>query len=134
MIRTPIILAAATFAFMAAAPADARSFSMMRGQQGMRVSASFQTIVPITGQSNVEEEAKATESARQSLYEIASRECSVITKVFKGKCKISNLNVRSYVQNRGNGLRQIQVSASATYIVTPERDDSEDRDRDGKKL
>ena len=136
--HVPVFVAAATFALMSALPADARMLPRFNQQKNMRVSASFQTIVPISGPANVEAEARATEDARRSLYEIASRECSVIIKVFKGTCRISNLNVRSYVQNRGNGVRQIQVSASANYIVTRNPPDSpvesKDDDQRGKKL
>jgi hypothetical protein len=131
MKRTAPILAAALAACLSAPSADARSFYPMPGMKGMRISASFQTNVPISGPSDVEAEAKATESARRSLYEVASRECDVITKVFKGSCRITNLNVRSYVQDRGNGLRQISVSANATYLVVPDGEDDRDGPRDG---
>ncbi|MCC2095473.1 MAG: hypothetical protein KDJ29_01195 [Hyphomicrobiales bacterium] len=134
MKRTVPILAAALAAGLAASSADARSFYPMPGAKGMRVSASFQTMVPISGPSNVEAETKATESARRSLYEIAARECEVITRVFKGDCRIINLSVRSYVRDRGNGIRQISISANATYSVTPDQEMDRDTGDRGKKL
>lgn len=111
---------------------NARSLLQLQRQGGMRVTASFQTIVPITGQKSIEEEAKITESARVSLYEIASHECDVIAKVFKGNCRIMNLNMRSRIQNRSNGVRQVSINASATYLVAPE--EFNDSDEQGKKL
>lgn len=108
---------------LAAGPVAARDMSMaqlMRGGKTMRISASFQTSVPVTGSMALEDEAKATESARKSLYQIAARECSVITQVFKGACQMASINVSSYMQDRGNGMRQIAVSANASYVVVSE--------------
>ena len=65
----------------------------------------------------LQEESKAAENARQALYEIASRECEVIVRAFKGECRLMNISVNSYAQDRGNGLRGLQVSVNATYRV-----------------
>ncbi len=124
-IITALGLAAA--ATLYAAVAEARSFAAMG--KNMRVSASFQTVIPLAGPADVQAEAKATEDARRALYEIASRECAVITKVFKSTCHITNLNVRSYVRNRGNGIRQISINANANYLVVPQRDENREDDR-----
>lgn len=121
------VLAALSVLTIAANSASARDYRAMRGDSGMRVSASFQTNVPVTAPMSIEEEAKATEAARKSLYQIASRECEIITQVFKGECRMININVRSYVQDRGNGLRQISVSVNASYLVRSEREESGDR-------
>ena len=87
------------------------------GAEGIQVNASFQTMVPLLTQGSLQDENKAAESARQSLYEIASRECDVISKVFNGECRLMNIGVNSHVQDRGNGLRGINISVNATFRV-----------------
>ncbi|MGE3247685.1 MAG: hypothetical protein AB7F96_07880 [Beijerinckiaceae bacterium] len=112
---TAFLLSAAT-----ATGAQARDIRSLMGKPGVQISSSFQTSVPVTGQMSVEEEARATESARKALYQIAARECDVIKAVFKGECRMTHLNVRSFIQDRGNGARQISVSANATYTIVSE--------------
>ncbi len=132
---TKLVTASLVLGMFVALPAIARDSSMLRlapGSNAMRISASFQTIVPVTGQMSLEDEAKATEIARKSLYQIAAHECAVITQVFKGNCQMVSINVSSYMQDRGNGLRQISVSANASYMVAP--DNSDQSAQDGKKL
>ena len=107
-----IILVAATLP--AAAQRVPRS-----ANEGLQVTSSFQTMLPVSSPMTLQEEAKASETARQALYEVASRECEVISKVFKGECRLMKINVNSYVQDRGNGLRGLQVSVNATYRIAP---------------
>ena len=103
---------------LVASPASAQR-SPRPMSEGMQVNASFQTLIPIAPQASVQDESKATEAARQNLYELASRECEIIGRVFKGECQLVNLGVNSNVQDRGNGLRGIHISVNASFRVVP---------------
>lgn len=100
-------------------PAQAqRNYPGMPGLSGgLQVNSSFQTMIPLTQGITASDETKATEGARERLYEMASKECDVIGRVFKGACRLLSINVNSYVQDRGNGLRGIQINVNARFSV-----------------
>lgn len=97
----------------------------------LRISASFRTIVPLDAGSNMDAEMKATEQARRTLYELAGRECDVITKVFDGDCRLVRVSVNSYVRNNRVTGRQVTISASATYELRRRPDNGAYDRRDG---
>ena len=114
------LAALASFSVICATPALALDLSKIRSfraSPGMQITASFQTVIPVPASMSMEKQSKKTENARRALYQMADKECAIITQVFKGDCQIVRLNVRSHVQNRGNGLSRISISANANYRV-----------------
>ena len=64
------------------------------------------------------------EGARRSLYEMANRECKLLTDVFGGECRLVQMNTTSQIQQRsgqyGGQADLLNANASTTYeIVRP---------------
>lgn len=57
----------------------------------MRVTSAFRTPLPM-GDQQVPE-MKLQDEARRSLYEIAAKECAVLSSTFKAECRIVSMNV-----------------------------------------
>jgi hypothetical protein len=86
----------------------------------MRVQINFQTIGAMGPALSPEDQTKSGAAVRQALYKTAAGECAILSDVFKSDCKIIGLNVNSGVQNAGNGLQSVNVTANATYELAPQ--------------
>ena len=69
----------------------------------------------------VDEQRHAEEAVRRSLYEMAMNECSVITAIFKTRCRMASLNVNSNAQERNEALYSINGNATGTYELTAQQ-------------
>lgn len=120
MKRTTLALAAAVLLVpqFASAQLDSRRFPGRTPDNSIRVTAQFQTIIPMAGGTETEQET-ATTKARARLYETAQRECEVLKGVFSGECKVINLNVSTSMQNGGVGIMALRLSVNASYLITP---------------
>ena len=58
---------------------------------------------------------RVEEAVRRSLYEAAMNECTVITSVFKGGCRLASLNVNSNTQERNENGYFVNGNANGTY-------------------
>ena len=103
---------------MASAQLGSSRYPGRTPDNAIRVNAQFQTIVPSPGGTEAEQETAKTK-ARARLYELAQRECEVLTGVFSGECKVVNLNVSTHMQTLGEGLAALRMSINAAYIITP---------------
>lgn len=113
------VLAALLFATaaQAAVPDGFRRAYMPTAPGSIRVQVSIQRSMPAPA--SVEDQAKAMEAARKLVYESADRECALLTEVFKGDCRLVNLNVNSSLYERGSSPPMINSNGSATYQLTP---------------
>jgi len=61
-----------------------------------------------------------SEKARRAIYQIAARECQILTEVFNASCKLVSVNAASNVDARmqGQGNEGIRASATAVYELT----------------
>ena len=120
MKRTTLALAAAVILVpqLASAQLDSRRFPGRTPDNSIRVTAQFQTVIPMTGTSEGQQET-ATTKARARLYETAQRECEILKGVFSGDCKVVNLNVSTSMQNGGVGIMALRMSINASYLITP---------------
>ena len=62
-----------------------------------------------------EAQRRVEEAVRRSLYEAAMNECTVITSVFKGGCRLASLNVNSNTQERNENGYFVNGNANGTY-------------------
>jgi hypothetical protein len=62
-----------------------------------------------------EAQRRVEEAVRRSLYEAAMNECTVITSVFKGACRLASLNVNSNTQERNENGYFVNGNANGTY-------------------
>ena len=65
-----------------------------------------------------EAQQRMEEAVRRSLYEAAMNECSVITSIFKGGCRLASLNVNSNTQERNENGYFVNGNANGTYELT----------------
>jgi hypothetical protein len=116
------LVAVITLAIPASVDAQARfgQFGNSPDSAAMRVQVNFQTVGTLAPAQSPEDQTASGAAIRQALYKSAAGECAVLSDVFKSDCKIVGLNVNSGVQNAGNGLQSINVTANATYELTPQ--------------
>lgn len=89
----------------------------------IRVTAQFQTVIPMQAATEAERETAKTR-ARAKLYELAQRECEVLTGVFSGECKIVSVNVNLTEQNpfaamNMPGASVVRININASYTIAP---------------
>lgn len=89
----------------------------------IRVTAQFQTVIPMQAGTEAERETAKTK-ARARLYELAHRECELLTAVFSGACKVVSLNVNLTEQNpfaamNMPGASVVRININASYTIAP---------------
>jgi hypothetical protein len=65
-----------------------------------------------------EAQRRVEETVRRSLYEAAMNECTVITSVLKGVCRLASLNVNSNTQERNESAYFVNGNANGGYEIT----------------
>lgn len=88
----------------------------------LRVQTQMQVTLPARNVQDLAEQAAQQESARRTLYEMASRECRNLKEVFGGECRLVSVNANTSLQTRhqhGSPVDTIVASANATFEVIP---------------
>ncbi|MBM3609044.1 MAG: hypothetical protein FJX29_11450 [Alphaproteobacteria bacterium] len=120
MKRKILVLAAALVAVphLASAQFSSGRSSGRMPDNAIRITAKFNTLLPLSGVNETEHETAKTK-ARARLYELAQRECELLTAVFSSQCKIVSINVNASEQNQAGGLNILHMNISASYTITP---------------
>jgi hypothetical protein len=87
--------------------------------QVIRVTVSFRTAVE-TADPRAVPDAKAQETARHALYEMAASECTALSEIFKADCRISSLQILPPLAVPANGpATNPTMNASVVYSLKP---------------
>lgn len=120
MTRTAVsfVLAAALAASAATQPlAQERSLQPERREQPIRVQITMNFFVPGSTSEVGDEAGAVRERARRIVYEMASKECTVLQSVLARDCRLENVTVNVNRQ-MGQQLEGYMASGSMTYSVT----------------
>jgi hypothetical protein len=122
--RLQIVGFAALLSAIGIAPALAQD---LNDQKSFNVNANFNIQMPLQSGAPTSDMAKAIAQLSQQLGDLASRECVVLSDVFKADCHVSQLNLGSNVndrRNRQDGMggepqRMVNANVQATFTLTP---------------
>jgi hypothetical protein len=84
----------------------------------VRAQVSITFVVPGSADDTSPEAEKLRESARKSVYEVASRECALLLSVLATDCRLENLNV-SVSRQTGPRAEGFVVRGNMSYRITP---------------
>jgi hypothetical protein len=123
-----MVLSAATANAQSAEPAAPGAFSHIAittptpasgTDQIIRVTVSFRSAVEVTEPRAVPD-AKAQETARRALYDMAVSECAALSEVFKAECRLSSLQILPALVAPANApLSNPTINASVVYNLKP---------------
>ena len=103
----------------ASVPAAARS---AHGTNDVKVSVSFNMQVPLADTSEASI-AEAQKDRRKLIYQVLSRECSVLKELIADTCRLTNVNVSTQVRShRQNQPLFLHLNGSAQFSITQKKD------------
>jgi hypothetical protein len=114
-----VILIAVAFPSMSAiaqVPTSAPQ-SAAFGNPIIRITAAFRTAVEGADPRTVPD-AKAQEAARRTLYDMAARECAVLSELFKAECRLSSVQMPAPLIQPITNTNPAQ-NATAVYELRP---------------
>jgi hypothetical protein len=118
--RTKPTLAALAVAALAVTTlptlADARSMSFVDAQS-VNVQVGFSTQMPLADD-NEQTLMSAQRSGRRTLYEMASKECTLLMATIAKTCHLTNLNVSAQVRQRNNSPTMLMLNGNARFAIT----------------
>ncbi len=93
--------------------------------KGQRVTVAITLSTPVSSSAPTEWSAELND-ANQALYKVVGAECAVLNAVFKGECKLSQINTTGNINDRNNfgnpsadGSKTVNVTANATFELAP---------------
>ncbi|MCG8563266.1 MAG: hypothetical protein MI824_26010 [Hyphomicrobiales bacterium] len=103
---------------LASVPAAARS---AHGTNDVKVSVSFNMQVPLadTSEASITE---AQKDRRKLIYQVLSRECSVLKELIADTCRLTNVNVSTQIRShRHNQPLFLHLNGSAQFSITQKK-------------
>jgi hypothetical protein len=87
----------------------------------IRVTTTFRTPVEVADPRAVPD-VKAQESARRALYDMATKECVVLSETFKAECRLSSVVIigSAIIAQSNNPAPNPAMAATAIYELKPE--------------
>ncbi|HEX3989534.1 MAG TPA: hypothetical protein VHX39_00035 [Acetobacteraceae bacterium] len=87
---------------------------------GQTFSMHFQLSQTLQGNASSTDLSNMMANASQTLYDLANRECELLTVAFKGTCRVTQVNVGANINGPMNGRGPVVNSnANATYEIDP---------------
>lgn len=80
------------------------------------ISVQYSIVLPLKDD-DLESQRAVMEQGRTILYEISSRECTIILKALSSSCRLERLNVQSNPNRRRAGEDVLTLTANAQYKV-----------------
>jgi hypothetical protein len=106
--------------------ANAQSANAPGEGKPISITANFQLRVPVDPAAPTADVTKALGQANQSLGELANHQCDVLADIFKGECRVVQLNMSANVNDRrmrqfnndgGDSQRFVSANLNATFEV-----------------
>ena len=92
----------------------------LRGEQPLRISSTFRTILTMTP-TQVVPDAAAQEAGRRALYAMAADECAALSEIFKSDCHLTSVQIVAFPPLGSNAQPANILNATANYELRPMR-------------